>query len=340
MGLRQVAISALALALLFTPSHAVVIKSGGSAAGVSFGTWEPLNWTPDFVAVWSLDEGTSSDRVSNPLSSCGSSCDLTPVAVDQDTSLYKEGSASAAMTAASGSLNATNLQCDADNDDSDSLDNCTALDISSGNLSWGGWFNLGSQLAQAGVSGPSDNYVQILGTYTGGSSDNGYGLFYQQSGYSALYHCVMDGSDLTTSVFANTAITSDIYDATWHSTWTYIACTYDASTDVLSFYYRDDDAPGDSGKTLSSVTALTSSSANFRVGTTQTDNLQDFNVDDLFVAQKALTATDICRICSCGADGSACSCVSSNQASYVDKGRNAACGDCTLPNCNSSLAGS
>ena len=340
MGLRRVAISVLALALLFTPSHAVVIKSGGAAAGVSSGDWKPYTWVPDFVAIWSLDEGTTSARENNPLTSCGSSCDLTPVAVDQDTSSYKEGSASAVMTAASGSLNATNLQCDADNDDSDSLDNCTALDISSGNLSWGGWFNLNTQLAQAGVSGPSDNYVQILGTYTGGSSDDGYGLFYNSQGFQAVYHCVMDGSKVATTVFANTAITSDIYDATWHSTWTYIACTYNASNNRLDFYYRDAGAPAGSGNYITSVTALTSSSANFRVGTTQTDKRQDFNVDDLFVAQKALTATDICRICSCGADGSACSCLARSPASYVSIGRNAACGDCTLPDCNSSLAGS
>jgi hypothetical protein len=47
-----------------------------------------------------------------------------------------------------------------------------------------------------------------------------------------------------------------------------------------------------------------------------------------------LDNTTLCKICSCGVDGSACTC---SGASYLSSGRNTtACGSCTLPTCDAS----
>jgi hypothetical protein len=52
-------------------------------------------------------------------------------------------------------------------------------------------------------------------------------------------------------------------------------------------------------------------------------------LDECFVTTTALSATSICRICSCGIRGEQCTC---NGTAFVSTGRNAtACGSCTLP---------
>lgn len=338
MGLRQVAISVLALALLFTPSHATVFNTGGAASGVISG-WGLRNWSSDFIAIWSMDEGTSSDRASNSSASCGSDCDLTPVSVDQNTSSYQEGSASAHLTSPDASLNATNLQCDADNDDSDSLDNCTDLNITSGNISWGGWVNLNTDITHEGTAGPSDSEIQLMGSYDGGSDDNGWGLFYKWNGtdYVTRYRCTLDGSEVEASA-STTGVTADVTgDTGWWNAWRYVVCTYDASTDVMKVYY----VWGDYSESVSSVTSPTSSGENFIIGTTQSDEVQHYKLDSLFVAGITLTDADICRMCSCGIDGSRCKCSPSDPSTYTDSGDNSDyCGSCTLPNCNSAIAGS
>ena len=343
MGLRQVAISVLALALLFTPSHATVFNTGGAASGVISG-WGLRNWSSDFISIWSMDEGTSSDRASNSSASCGSDCDLTPVAVDQNTSSYQEGSASVELTSASGSLNATNLQCDADNDDSDSLDNCTDLNITDSSISWGGWVHLNSVLTHAGSKGPGDNVLQLMGSYDGGSNDNGYSINHINSGYTSVWYCTLDGSQVTATVVGASGA-FDVEDYGWFTAWRYIVCTYDKSTDDLKLYWLytyDSTYKGMYSETTSSVAdAPTASGENFLIGTTQSDELQSYRLDELFVADIALTATDICRMCSCGIDGSRCKCSPSDPSTYTDSGDNSDyCGSCTLPNCNSAIAGS
>lgn len=74
-----------------------------------------------------------------------------------------------------------------------------------------------------------------------------------------------------------------------------------------------------------------------------TDNSSDFGIsfsgnaivgqEDLpILYDKVLSASEICRICSCDDDGSLCDC---NGVSYNNTGRNASdCGSCTLPACN------
>lgn len=56
-------------------------------------------------------------------------------------------------------------------------------------------------------------------------------------------------------------------------------------------------------------------------------------VDECFIAPSAFSDAQICHVCSCGIDGSQCTC---NGTDYVNRGRNTSyCGSCTLPtNCS------
>jgi len=61
----------------------------------------------------------------------------------------------------------------------------------------------------------------------------------------------------------------------------------------------------------------------------------DGQIDELACASRVLTAQQVCRICSCGINGSGCSCNTGTPANYTSTGRNTTyCGSCTLPVCN------
>lgn len=359
MGLLRVAISVLVLISATSVAESYELKTGGGAAGTSTGFIAPKNWVSSFIAIWEMecpsytvaqqsDAGfnagvtcTATNIANNTSTSCGSDCDLysSTVAVRNRADLQISDPTFAQLTSPDGSLNATNLQCDADNDDSDSLDNCTDLNITSGNISWGGWVNLDTDITHEGTAGPSDSGIQLMGSYDGGSDDNGWGLFYYWNGadYLTRYLCTLDGSQVEATA-STTGISADVTgDTGWWNAWRYVVCTYDASTDVIKVYY----VWGDYSESVSSVTSPTSSGENFIIGTTQSDEVQHYKLDSLFVAGITLTDADICRMCSCGIDGSNCSCSPSDATSYLSSGRNSSyCGSCTLPDCNSAIAGS
>lgn len=65
--------------------------------------------------------------------------------------------------------------------------------------------------------------------------------------------------------------------------------------------------------------------------------LVDGNLDECFAWAGLFTATQKCRIASCGLSGTACSCLASDPTLYVDTGYNGSIGaGCTLPVCNAS----
>lgn len=343
MGLLRVAISLLLLvALTQVDGHATTIQvgtasEGALATGVTMSGYGLQNWTSGFIAVWSMDEGTSSVRQSNSLASCGADCDLTPVAVDQDTSDKIEGAASAQLTSPSASQNASSLQCDANNDASDGVDDCTDLNISSSNATWGGWFQAnGSSGTVTGAQGTTANFAQLMGAHDS-SDDEGYGLF--AIDYLGILFLACTADDVTSSVNVQaSALGQDTTDTGGFMTsMRFIACVYDASADTITGKYLYTDY----SESASSADSLTSSSQNFMIGTEETDKSQALNYDNLFVADKALTNADLCRICSCGIDGRNCSCSIADTTNYASAGLNASyCGSCTLPDCNSAIAGS
>lgn len=323
MGLRQVAISALALALLFTPSHAVVLKSGGAAAGVSFGTWEPLNWTPDFVAVYRIEN--SSDLGENEsLTSCGSDCDLTGTNVSSSTSDPIEGLRYLDPDSAAADVS---MSCDADGS------GCTALDINTGNLTWGGWVNYrGDNVHIGGVN----NNMVVIGQYDlnseGTSDDTGYAMTTAAFGAPAV-SCFVDDTQLQITNVTGTSTTTD----PGFNAWYHFVCRYTADSELELIKNDTVEATTTSGLSMSAADSDFFAPSTYGVNT----GGLNWEADELFVYAGLLTDKDICRICSCGINGEGCSCSASSNTSYVSTGVNSSnCGSCTLPDCNGELGAS
>ena len=323
MGLRQVAISALALALLFTPSHAVVLKSGGAAAGVSFGTWEPLNWTPDFVAVYRIEN--SSDLGENEiLTSCGSDCDLSGTNVSSSTSDPIEG---LRYLDPDSSATDVSMSCDADGS------GCTDLNINTGNLTWGGWVNYRGDNFHLG--GINSNQL-VIGQYdlnsSGTSDDTGYALTTAAFGDPAV-SCFVDDTQLQITTVTGTGDPDNALLSVWH----HFVCRYTADSKLEVIQNDTVEATSTSGLSMSAADSDFFAPSTYGVNT----GGLNWESDELFVYAGLLTDKDICRICSCGINGEGCSCSASSNASYVSTGLNSSnCGSCTLPDCNGALGAS
>jgi hypothetical protein len=77
------------------------------------------------------------------------------------------------------------------------------------------------------------------------------------------------------------------------------------------------------------LTDVAAPSGAFQLSTDSVGNEWNGQLDECFVTNIALSALEICRICSCGIDGSLCACSGS---AYTSNGRHASdCGSCLLP---------
>jgi hypothetical protein len=89
---------------------------------------------------------------------------------------------------------------------------------------------------------------------------------------------------------------------------------------------------GQNTGTATAGAALPTESVQFQLGTSNAGFPYAGQLDECFIASGALAPTQVCRICSCGLDGSLCTC---SGASYTSSGRNASnCGSCTMTPCN------
>jgi len=133
--------------------------------------------------------------------------------------------------------------------------------------------------------------------------------------------CAVELINGTTNIWVDSAT-----DGFRSAQWVHVGCVYDYSGDDLQSFASGDPS-GTSTDTADGVTPAT----RFSLATNQ--GAADFYLDDAFVYNGALSDEDFCRVCSCGVDGSACSC---DGTAWADEGRNSAsCGSCTLPNtCN------
>lgn len=166
-----------------------------------------------------------------------------------------------------------------------------------GSVSYGCWINFGSTGATP---------ISRL------SASKGYALDMQTDGaFARIPTCTID---------ATSAVYNDGTDYT-NKAWRHWVCRFDDDANTLNLYRN---ATSVASATPSSITSV---SATFSLG------LQALTttLDECFVYKGALTAKDICRICSCGIDGSFCSYFTATDT-WADKGRNATlCDSCTLP---------
>jgi hypothetical protein len=287
----------LLLALLLPQQHNIQHNPHVAAGGSS-----PVDWTSSFVAVW-LCEETSGTRANESSTSCGSDCDLT----DNNT-------------VASGTGIQGSNSCDFEETDSDNLSctmnnpGCNEIEaaLESGAVSIVSWLN-----AESNVSSNA-RYVEVLGGSPGFET-----FTLQKSEFSTPQHeltAFMEGQ--ATSVDSGEAETVGTYE--------HLAFTWANDADDDIEYYVNGESVGTAGSLTSTPTV--GSNGSFTLGGRNSSVDVDGDMDEIGIIDAELTAAQICRICSCGIDGSECVCSGS---SYSDSGRNSSnCGSCTLPDCD------
>ncbi len=118
-------------------------------------------------------------------------------------------------------------------------------------------------------------------------------------------------------------------------TWTHAVCAYSAASGNIQSY-----ANGLADTVDAGVATLAASATNLRVGTGDSAGKLQARIDECFVFAGRLDTAAICRVCSCGVNGAACSCSGIVPTQYADTGRNATmCGGCALPACNLTAPG-
>lgn len=287
------------------------------APGPVIGTVTPVDWSPGFVAVWHMEDGigtvnawtnhgcTSALGGTGGTFACGfpdCDCNLTASGtVVQDTVEKRIGNASGLFAVGDGDY----LSCDM-------TTACDEFDLGQGgnSLSWGAF-----------VRATEDVNFQVYLAKTG--SAVGQYLIGRNPGIDTIFCGARNSGG--TQIFDDSAGTMTIND--WH----FAACEFDNPGDTLQAYLDG----LFSGSPAAVLTDLQGGDDNLTIGGNDEVALSTANIDEAFVYAGLLTATDLCRICSCGVTGGACSCWSADTTVYLDEGFNdTMCGDCTLPSCD------
>lgn len=250
------------------------------------------SWASSLQGVWYLEEGSTNTRVSS--GSCTTSCGLTPgsAATNSSTTVI-QGSYSNYLVDTN--LSCTNANCGS-----------SLAPVSSGGS--GGSVTYGCWVSQVGFRSTADN--PLIRKHDG---TNGYLMSLRFSTRDMI--CQVGSTSVDGASFID-------YDRFFH-----LVCVFDDSTNTLTPYVGGKaDAAG------ATVTSIGSNTKSFLLG--DADNGGDYNIgylDECFVSKSAMSAEAICRVCSCGIDGSLCGYNLATSA-WGNKGRNLShCGGCALP---------
>jgi hypothetical protein len=201
---------------------------------------------------------------------------------------------------------------------------CSALDIKTsgnlgtGNISFGCW-------ATENEGASSGEVGDIIGKHDG---TYGYVLWLDFGTSLVAYStakCQVDG--YTTWLPSYTTLLNEQRATNMH----HYICTFDDLNHTQAIYVdgtvnKDLGVPGYPALTP----LLTSNTADFKIGSGGVKGDFYGYADECFVYKGVLSQRDACRICSCGVDGSLCSCSADNN--WASRGRwDSDCGNCTLP---------
>lgn len=257
----------------------------------------PPNWSSSFEAVWQMDEASSATRAST--GSCTTNCALAnngSMSKNTTAGQFAFGTGGAKATTATTDF----LSC--------ASGTCSTLSLNAVSAAtWGCYGYVGNDAD----TGTLLNWTTAATRWT-----------MQRDTSNNLVQCKAKPAS-SGLVTAQSALNS------WNaSTLVFGACTFNDAANTLRAY-----ANGVAGSTATTTDIGNTNTGNFQVGG------GDFGFigtsDMCFVKLSEMTDTDLCRICSCGIDPSLGSCLcTGGGASYTNSGRNAQCGNCTLPACN------
>ena len=272
------------------------------------------DWGPAFSGAWSLDEASDGTNPVTRLKSAGScpgaDCDLT----DQQNTLggyapsdavnKQEGLRSAVFQ------NRQTMDC--------VLASCNEIIPAGGE----------SVTAGCWARHTATTYGPVAAAYSGGAI----GGWYLDSDQSAASHDSIAfgvGASGATTLEAKSAAGALPIDA-----WRHVVGRFDNPANDARVFIN-----GAASGTSAAATDFNASTrpSEFQLGASFDTYKWDGNLDECFVIKTPLSDAEICRICSCGVDGSLCFCEGTTYATpdSFGKGRNTTeCGGCTLPACN------
>jgi hypothetical protein len=168
----------------------------------SAGTFEPVDWTDSFVAVWRMEDNNSWP---NETVGCGSDCDMSETGtVVQDTVSFMEGSASQEFDA---TVDDDYLSCN-------NSTTCEEMSVS-GSVTVGGWIDF-----------TADDTIRVWHQNTGNT-----GIYVERVAAGDKLRChVGDGTDMASPAIGG-ANTYSVADG-----WVHWACVHDASADTIQLY--------------------------------------------------------------------------------------------------------
>jgi len=275
------------------------------------------------IAVWKMEEASNSTRLNAVGATCGADCDLA-----NSGTVGKDTTSFVESTASVDFNSAVDLlSCtDATCGTSGAELDCV------GDCTFGCW-----------VRPTSDSVLRIIVKNT---ATPGYLL--SRGSTNDNYSCFIgDGTNQTTNMANGSAPIDE-----WH----HAVCRENDATNTQQGFV--DGAVSGSSATQGGVAASTNT---FALSNTTLPHVGQ--LDECFVANKAVTNAQICRICSCGVDGTYCLCDQDAATAYLAcatdadcqkfsahgtcdttsntcQGRNHStdpgCGGCTLPACNAS----
>jgi hypothetical protein len=275
----------------------VLRSAAGLPAAVSCGI---MDWSSAFIAVWSLDEesnGTTAVTRRATSGWCGRECDLTDVNTTRsDAGSKREGARAARFARANDErLECANLTCD-------------ELRPAGGtSFTIGCWSRLIFD----------DGTFRVMMNMRGDADKSGY-FFGRDAAGRAV--CAVQNGDTVSALSHGSAFPVGSF--------VHALCTFDNTADRIQTWID-----GKASGAPAIQTDITAPAGSFELSTDVVGNDWDGQLDECFVAGFVLDAVEICRICSCGIDGSLCRCGA--VPNYASTGRNSSeCGSCDLPACN------
>jgi hypothetical protein len=217
--------------------------------------------------------------------------------VDQDTTNKRIGSASASFDGAT----ATDLLSCPFADCGNELNRATTT-------TWGCWLR------------PTAETDAAVLTYAGAAGSLSYQLK-REDAFDRVQCRVVEADTSVIQAFGPSTILANV--------WTHATCTFDDTANQLKGYRN---ASAGAASTATDMRSIASGS--FFLGGDGSATVWAGQADDCYVYNGELIDADICRICSCGTTGGACSCWTEDPTIYLDTGFNSQCGGCTLPACN------
>lgn len=295
--------------------------SGGSAAA-DWSTGYSLYYDFDVATVGSL---LSADKIMANQGTAGSTCDLRqygsnlPMAVS--TSIKQQGLASMALASVGTGVNqrlGVRMETDATNGA------CDIARTGNAGADYGTFTYIARLQMQANDEGTITNVSQ-----TANGGPGGWSLEWGESAQTMTGR-FYNGSTATTIVSSNNVCVA--------GSWCVATLVFNDVADQACFYMNG--ALQGSCQTVTTVTEPgTGASSYFRFGfATATSKMNGYVDESGLKLGAAYTAQQVCRACSCGIDGSLCTCDSGDATLYQASGGNglnaSQCGSCSLPACN------